>query len=1026
MDTVPEKPSDMIGYGLPRPGSQVREAFSTNMQKLGKSVHSAFSTGDDMLGNELTVLKQDIDAGRVPENAQDWGDWIDQRNDRLKQAQTQAYTALEGDTPENRAFAESNSLLGNPRHGALLMDYLQTRDPAVFDELRKNVSMTPGRAKLEDQQQRLAKDGNLAQLMNSTFGEGAGNYIIEAGDPLEVAGNLLPLFKGAKLVKAIKGGSKLKAAGEAITGAVGETASELGSQFMDDPGASWEQRKQVAKDAFIGSLGLGGLGAGAQMVRDRFVPAAVDSSQSPTGADAERKPSDDLPPQRWTPRGQTMADMPQGAELIYDELGRVSGWQMPKTALDEDLSKSIGSLAPELRTKSENILARNAPDAAVFLEAYREKHGNVIDADQMREMLRSEDVNDADFTVATDPLVAALSREATRQALDALPEGGNVVFLAGGPASGKSHALQQMPDIAANADVVVDAPMATYANAEAAVERALAKGARVSINYIHTPLEKATAFMMDRFEKTGRETNADKLADMHFRAQQTVMRLAREYADNPNFQVRVIDHGGDMVRVITPAELAVRAYRSLDEAKGRVHTQIDHEFERRKQNKFWTAEKKVSIRGGAGRPHEQTRRAGTQQAARQGDHGSGADPATNVASSPQFHRITAAPAVVTIPQVTIPRHPDGMVPALRTWLKGARDGIAARLRALTGARNPIDWSKLQSIKQGENPLHHFQAIAALPELYHQSVPVMSNQDEKKQSSTVFVKRYAWAVFPDGKRRHVLITAKNHPDYQAQGVYSVEAVEVRDATLTYMDEHARAAQPSSDRVAQPMKAEGSLDAFLSGIKPEHRAPSGNAAPDGGSASTPAGDEAPSATPQAPRQNATADGGVQGQGGNGGPGASSVKEWKKTTFGQRLKSDERLRQSWRQTIGGQYRVESEAEWQQRADDFLEAEGAEGAYALMTDPDSGLSDSDRVAIGLQLILHLDEQIKQTQLAGGDITMLDDLLYETAEWIEHKGTKLGQAVRVFGMWTRMSAEGVLLLFTPPCRGCGRRPRIA
>ncbi|MBL9176413.1 MAG: hypothetical protein JNM65_00025 [Verrucomicrobiaceae bacterium] len=329
MDTVPEKPSDMIGYGLPRPGSQVQEAFNTNMQKLGKSVQSAFSTGDDILGNELAVLKQDIDAGRVPENAQDWGHWLDQRNDRLKQAQTRAYTSLEGDTPENRAFAESNSLLGNPRHGALLLDYLQTRDPAVFDELRKNVSLTPGRAKLEDQQQRLAKDSNLAKLMNSTFGEGAGNYIIEAGDPLEVAGNLLPMFKGAKLVKALKGGSKLKAAGEAITGAVGETASELGSQFMDDPTASWDQRLQVAKDAFIGSLGLGGLGAGAQMVRDRFVPPPVDAANPPASASAERKPSDDLPPQSWTPRGQTMADMPPGAELTYDDQGRVSGWEAP-------------------------------------------------------------------------------------------------------------------------------------------------------------------------------------------------------------------------------------------------------------------------------------------------------------------------------------------------------------------------------------------------------------------------------------------------------------------------------------------------------------------------------------------------------------------------------------------------------------------------------------------------------------------------------------------------------------------------
>jgi len=150
------------------------------------------------------------------------------------------------------------------------------------------------------------------------------------------------------------------------------------------------------------------------------------------------------------------------------------------------------------------------------------------------------------------------------------------------------------------------------------------------------------------------------------------------------------------------------------------------------------------------------------------------------------------------------------------------------------------------------------------------------------------------------------------------------------------------------------------------------------------------------------------------GNGGPGASSLKEWSKTTFGQRLKTDERLRSAWRETIGGQYRVESEAEWQATANRFIEENGPADAFALMTDPDSGLADSDRVAIGLQLILSLDAQIREFEAAGDSASAadLDDLLYETAQWIELKGTKLGQAVRVFGMWTRMSAEGVLRAF--------------
>lgn len=150
------------------------------------------------------------------------------------------------------------------------------------------------------------------------------------------------------------------------------------------------------------------------------------------------------------------------------------------------------------------------------------------------------------------------------------------------------------------------------------------------------------------------------------------------------------------------------------------------------------------------------------------------------------------------------------------------------------------------------------------------------------------------------------------------------------------------------------------------------------------------------------------------GSGGPGASSLKEWGETKFGQRLKADDRLRESWRRHIGGQYRVESEAEWQQRANDFIEQNGIEGAFALMVDSDSGLSPSDRVALGLQLTLTIDGQIRAAEGASDTarVELLDDLMYETGEYLEQYLTKLGQGVRAAGMWTRMSAEGVLRTF--------------
>lgn len=735
----------------------------------------------------------------------------------------------------------------------------------------------------------------------------------------------------------------------------------------------------------------------------------------PAAANPDRKPSEDLPPQRWTPRGQTMADLPPGAELTYDEQERVSGWQTSANA--------PAAAALRFRKRAGAGSALDTPNqsrvASAFFEAvandldgavqtYIDNFGNVVDTDLARELepeYAASREGRQEHSRGTSHTANTLAKFVYERLLETARPG-EVIFNAGGPGSGKSTTLSDATK--ARAAIIYDTVMAEKSRAIEQIQQALDAGHHVSINYIHQPLEAAVRNTIDRAARkdNGRIVEAYATARAHKNAQDTIFEVASHFANDPRVRINVVDNTGFANRASSLQELRQSQYheqlenlvqRAMLEARRHLH-------ERQHQNPAdYTAElaRRVLRPSGGGNAagnagaHGQDKRGlqgreGTSQRAgaplRAEDgapvrpldaQGQSGGPGTAEA---QFHTITEAPPVVPIPHVDIPRHPEGMVPALRAWLKGAREGIATRLRRLTGVQNPIDWSKLQSIKQGEDPLHHFQALAALPELYRQSVPVMTNHDTKKQSNTSFVRRYAWALFPDGKRRHVLITGKMHPDYQAQGIYSLEALEVREAALTYMDEHARAAQPSSDQVAQPVKAGGSLGAFLTGIKPEHRPPESAA--------------------------------TQGPSGNGGPGASSLNEWGKTTFGQRLKTDERLRASWRQTIGGQYRVESEAEWQQRANDFIEAEGAAGAYALMTDPDSGLSDSDRVAIGLQLILHLDEQIKQTQLAGGDISVLDELLYETAEWIEQKGTKLGQAVRVFGMWTRMSAEGVLRSF--------------
>lgn len=433
--------------------------------------------------------------------------------------------------------------------------------------------------------------------------------------------------------------------------------------------------------------------------------------------------------------------------------------------LKRDLNEAVQGMSAPLRDKALQYGQSALADPDAFFAAYESQHGNVVDADEMRRMLQPEGLNDGDFTLATDPVVAALSREYIRRRMAQLPEDATVAFLAGGPASGKSYARAQTPEITGSADLVIDAPMATYANAKKAIEAARDKGANVIVQYIHTPVEKATRFMLDRFQREGRETSASKMADMHFRAQQTALKLAREYAGAQDVGFTVTDMSTDQPQILTANDLQALAYPTLDETRQRIETTLDNEIQRRRQETdFWTPERQARVRAGDRRPDA----AGHDQG---------------------------------------------------------------------------------------------------------------------------------------------------PVSQAEG---------------------------------------------------------------------------------------------------GPGASSLKEWGKTTFGQRLQADERLRESWRQTVGGQYRIESEAEWQGRANAFIEDNGIEGAFTLLMDPESGLSPSDQIALGLQLILSLDAEVRAAELTGDTerAAMLDDMLYETAEAVQITGTKLGQGVRVFGMWTKMSAQGVLAMF--------------
>lgn len=112
--------------------------------------------------------------------------------------------------------------------------------------------------------------------------------------------------------------------------------------------------------------------------------------------------------------------------------------------------------------------------------------------------------------------------------------------------------------------------------------------------------------------------------------------------------------------------------------------------------------------------------------------------------------------------------------------------------------------------------------------------------------------------------------------------------------------------------------------------------------------------------------------------------------------------------------QYRKETWEEWQERANGFISEYGIEGAYALLQDPDSPLSISDRPFLGMQLLLSIDKATRQAEAANDTARaeMLDDLNHELQEQVDAMAHKAGLELSTFAAWTHMSADGVMRSF--------------
>jgi hypothetical protein len=118
--------------------------------------------------------------------------------------------------------------------------------------------------------------------------------------------------------------------------------------------------------------------------------------------------------------------------------------------------------------------------------------------------------------------------------------GTNVIFTAGGGASGKSTILRAQVD-RPEVDFVVDTTFSDSARSIKQIDTALGAGRQVEINYVYRDFEDAVRGMIERAldPKVGRIVPIDDMARTHSGAQETVFAVIERYEEDPRVAVRL-------------------------------------------------------------------------------------------------------------------------------------------------------------------------------------------------------------------------------------------------------------------------------------------------------------------------------------------------------------------------------------------------------------------------------------------------------------------------------------------------------
>ena len=205
------------------------------------------------------------------------------------------------------------------------------------------------------------------------------------------------------------------------------------------------------------------------------------------------------------------------------------------------------------------------------------RNGKLLDTDQARE-LSPEYRADRSLAPKVHEAASAFTQRAFETRMAKAPDGGLVMFMAGGGGAGKSSAEHLLASEMDRANTILDGTLSSYDKAARNVQLALDNNQSVIITYVYRePVEAMRNGVLTRAMKRGRTVTIDAVVKGHAGSSKVVRRLQETFGSNPDFLIKVIDnsHGPDGAVVSTLDEVPVVKYEGLKE---KLRNATDEEF----------------------------------------------------------------------------------------------------------------------------------------------------------------------------------------------------------------------------------------------------------------------------------------------------------------------------------------------------------------------------------------------------------------------------------------------------------------